>query len=98
MALPALAALLILTVKTPPGVAADAAGSAWQKAVAGFSYVRHNQLILGAMSLDLFAVLLGGVTALLPIFAQDILHVGPAELGILRSADQHSAHCWSASH
>jgi predicted MFS family arabinose efflux permease len=47
--------------------------------------VRHNQLILGAMSLDLFAVLLGGVTALLPIFAQDILHVGPAELGILRS-------------
>jgi MFS family permease len=42
-------------------------------------------LILGAISLDLFAVLLGGVTALLPIFAQDILHVGPAGLGILRS-------------
>jgi MFS family permease len=85
VALPALAAVLILTVKAPPGVEQQPAGSAWQKAVAGFRYVRHNQLILGAMSLDLFAVLLGGVTALLPIFAQDILHVGPAELGILRS-------------
>ena len=85
VALPAMAALLIMTVKAPPMVEQTDKGSAWQKAVAGFSYVRHNQLILGAMSLDLFAVLLGGVTALLPIFAQDILHVGPAGLGILRS-------------
>jgi MFS family permease len=85
VALPAMAALLILTVKTPPAVEQSSHGSAWQKAVAGFSYVRHNKLILGVMSLDLFAVLLGGVTALLPIFAQDILHVGPGELGILRS-------------
>ena len=85
VALPAAAALLILTVKTPPAVAQSGDGSAWQKAIAGFSYVRHNKLILGVMSLDLFAVLLGGVTALLPIFAQDILHVGPGELGILRS-------------
>lgn len=85
VALPVAAALLILTVKAPPTVERRTEGSAWQKAIAGFSYVRHNRLILGAMSLDLFAVLLGGVTALLPIFAQDILHVGPAELGILRS-------------
>ncbi len=85
IALPVIAALLIMTVKAPPMVAQNDKGSAWQKAVAGFRYVRHNQLILGAMSLDLFAVLLGGVTALLPIFAQDILHVGPAGLGILRS-------------
>ena len=85
VALPALAAVLILTVKAPPGVEQQPAGSAWQKAIAGFRYVRHNQLVLGAMSLDLFAVLLGGVTALLPIFAHDILHVGPAELGILRA-------------
>jgi hypothetical protein len=42
--------------------------------------------VLGAISLDLFAVLLGGVTALLPIFARDILHVGPAGLGVLRAA------------
>jgi MFS family permease len=85
VALPACAALLILTVKAPPTIDQTGSGSAWEKAVAGFSYVRRNHLILGAMSLDLFAVLLGGVTALLPIFAQDILHVGPAELGILRS-------------
>jgi len=85
VALPALAAVLIFTVKTPPLVEQTSRGSAWQKAIAGFSYVRHNHLILGAMSLDLFAVLLGGITALLPIFAQDILHVGPGELGILRS-------------
>lgn len=85
VALPATAALLILTVKAPPAVVQTDNGSAWQKAVAGFVYVRSNPIILGAMSLDLFAVLLGGVTALLPIFAQDILHVGPGELGILRS-------------
>jgi MFS family permease len=86
VALPATAALLILTVKVPPpGATQSDHGSAWRKAIAGFSYVRHHKLILGAMSLDLFAVLLGGVTALLPIFAQDILHVGPAELGILRA-------------
>ncbi|MDQ8730290.1 MFS transporter [Bradyrhizobium sp. LHD-71] len=85
VALPVCAAVLIFTVKAPPAVEAADHGSAWKKAVAGFSYVRHHQLILGAMSLDLFAVLLGGVTALLPIFAQDILHVGPGELGILRS-------------
>lgn len=85
VALPVAAAVLIRTVEAPPGAEQKPAGSAWQKAVAGFRYVRHNQLILGAMSLDLFAVLFGGVISLLPIFARDILHVGPAELGILRS-------------
>jgi MFS family permease len=83
--LPAAAAVLIFTVKAPVATPPASSGSAWQKAVAGFVYVRTNQIILGTMTLDLFAVLLGGVTALLPIFAQDILHVGPAELGILRS-------------
>ena len=52
----------------------------------GISYVRHNRLVLGAISLDLFAVLLGGATAMLPIYAQDILHVGPSGLGHLRAA------------
>ncbi|ETR77293.1 MFS transporter [Afipia sp. P52-10] len=85
VALPATASLLILTVKAPPAVVQADTGSAWKKAVAGFVYVRGNPIILGAMSLDLFAVLLGGVTATLPIFAQDILKVGPTELGILRS-------------
>jgi MFS family permease len=53
--------------------------------LAGISYIRANQILLGAISLDLFAVLLGGATALLPIFAQDVLQVGPWGLGLLRS-------------
>lgn len=52
----------------------------------GLSYMRRQPIILGAISLDLFAVLLGGVTALLPVFAQDILEVGPHGLGMLRAA------------
>jgi MFS family permease len=54
--------------------------------VAGFSFVRKTELILAAITLDLFAVLLGGATALLPIFARDILQVGPTGLGWLRAA------------
>ena len=53
---------------------------------AGFSYIRSHPILLGAISLDLFAVLLGGVTALLPIYARDILEAGPWALGLLRSA------------
>jgi predicted MFS family arabinose efflux permease len=54
--------------------------------LAGLSFIRGSPVLLGAISLDLFAVLLGGATALLPIFAHDILHVGPQGLGMLRSA------------
>ena len=53
---------------------------------AGFAYIRDRQVLFGVISLDLFAVLLGGVTALLPIFARDVLHTGPWGLGLLRSA------------
>ena len=58
----------------------------WSTLLAGIRYVWSNKPILGAISLDLFAVLLGGAVALLPIFARDLLHVGPWGLGILRSA------------
>jgi hypothetical protein len=54
--------------------------------LAGFRYVRHTPILLGSISLDLFAVLLGGAVALMPIFAQDILHAGPRGLGMLRAA------------
>jgi hypothetical protein len=54
--------------------------------MAGFHYMLRSQLLLGASSLDLFVVLLGGATALMPIFAHDILHQGPRGLGILRAA------------
>jgi MFS family permease len=53
---------------------------------AGFQYVRRSPILLGSLSLDLFVVLLGGATALMPIFAQEILHTGPQGLGMLRAA------------
>jgi hypothetical protein len=53
---------------------------------AGIAFVRSRPVVLGAISLDLFAVLLGGATALLPMFARDVLHVGPWGLGLLRAA------------
>lgn len=53
---------------------------------AGIGFIRQRPVILGAISLDLFAVLLGGATALLPVFARDILHTGPWGLGLLRAA------------
>lgn len=58
----------------------------WQQMIDGLRYVRHNKLVLGAISLDLFAVLLGGATAMLPVYARDILHTGPTGLGHLRAA------------
>jgi len=58
----------------------------WAQMIDGLHYVRRNRLVLGAISLDLFAVLLGGATAMLPIYARDILHVGAEGLGHLRAA------------
>lgn len=54
--------------------------------LAGFRYVRRTQMLLGSISLDLFVVLLGGAVALMPIFAQEVLHAGPRGLGLLRAA------------
>ncbi|HLZ15821.1 MAG TPA: MFS transporter [Cyclobacteriaceae bacterium] len=58
----------------------------WEKIKTGIRFVFSNQIILGAITLDLFAVLFGGAVALLPIFADEILHVGKIGLGFLRSA------------
>ena len=58
----------------------------YERVAEGVKFVRSRPVVLGAISLDLFAVLLGGATALLPIYARDILHVGPTGLGFLRSA------------
>jgi MFS family permease len=54
--------------------------------LSGVSFVRNHRPVLGSISLDLFAVLFGGATALLPAFASDVLHVGPTGLGLLRAA------------
>ena len=81
----ALGALSILSIRAPqtpslrePVTLAHLLG--------GIHFIKAHPVILGAMSLDLFAVLLGGATALLPLYAQDILHTGPEGLGLLRSA------------
>ena len=66
--------------------AAAATGTMWERFGAGIRFIRSRPIILGTISLDLFAVLLGGVVALLPIYASEVLHVGPAGLGALRSA------------
>jgi MFS family permease len=60
--------------------------ASWSTVLAGVAFVWQRKLLLGATSLDLFAVLLGGATALLPIYARDILHTGPIGLGLLRAA------------
>jgi MFS family permease len=58
----------------------------WSSLIAGFRYIWSERVVFGAISLDLFAVLLGGATALLPVYARDILEVGPQGLGFLRAA------------
>jgi MFS family permease len=65
--------------------AVEAGKADWATLLAGLRFIRSRPAIFGAISLDLFAVLLGGATALLPIYARDILQVGPTGLGLLRS-------------
>ncbi|MDR2031279.1 MAG: MFS transporter [Azoarcus sp.] len=68
------------------GARATDAGSMWRRFGVGIRFIRNRPIVLGSISLDLFAVLLGGVVALLPIYAKEILHTGPEGLGALRSA------------
>ena len=76
---------LIASLHVRPGRMEHRAASL-KVVLAGFQYVRHAPVLLGAFSLDLFVVLLGGAVALMPIFAHDILHQGPRGLGLLRAA------------
>ena len=77
--------VLILSLHTRPGRMEHRAASL-KVVLAGFQYVRQSPLLLGSMSLDLFVVLLGGAVALMPIFANEVLHTGPRGLGALRAA------------
>jgi MFS family permease len=83
-----LAALLngAIRLQRSTGAVATSAAPTSAALFAGVAFVRRNPAILGTISLDLFAVLLGGATALLPIYARDILHTGPWGLGVLRGA------------
>ncbi|MBX8485146.1 MFS transporter [Pseudomonas cichorii] len=79
--------LCLSRVATPfAGKPVDLGDGAWQRFTAGIAFIRSRPIILGTISLDLFAVLLGGVVALLPIYAHEVLHLGPQGLGALRAA------------
>jgi len=79
------ASLLILAIRTRLG-RMEKAPLSLETLLAGFRYVWANKVLLGALTLDLFAVLLGGAVALLPMYASDILKVGPIGFGFLRAA------------
>ena len=78
-----LVSILLIRVTAPERPPASASVST---VLEGLRYIWHTRMILGAISLDLFAVLLGGAVALLPVYAQDRLHVGAGGLGLLRSS------------
>ncbi|MGZ3421220.1 MAG: MFS transporter [Polyangiales bacterium] len=86
----AFAAMAAMQIVTPPR---EKKAADWETLSAGVRYVWRAKLVLGSISLDLFAVLFGGAVALLPIYARDILHVGPTGLGALRSAPAAGAAC-----
>ncbi len=81
-----LAALALVAMLGPPKARPAAEPRKRSSLLDGVRYVRDNPIVLGAISLDLFAVLLGGATALLPVYARDVLGLGPIALGVLRGA------------
>ncbi|HEY4349464.1 MAG TPA: MFS transporter [Gaiellaceae bacterium] len=87
-ALIALGALAVVAIHEPVSgvVAGEREAISIRSVLAGISFIRRTPVMLGAITLDLFAVLFGGAVALLPLFARTILHTGPIGLGILRSA------------
>jgi len=76
----------LMFIRPIPKTSLDRKANPWRQMIDGLHYVRRNRIVLGAISLDLFAVLLGGATAMLPIYARDILKVGSEGLGHLRAA------------
>ncbi|GAA5784637.1 MFS transporter [Chitiniphilus shinanonensis] len=89
----AAAGLLMLPVRTRQTTQRAPTGG--RSILEGFRFVRSRPVVLGAISLDLFAVLFGGAVALLPVYARDVLHVGPTGLGLLRTAPALGAACTS---
>ncbi len=75
-----------IALPKPPTPTGSASGGGWKSLAAGIHFVRQTPMILAPITLDMFAVILGGATTLMPIFAKDILAVGPVGLGWLRAA------------
>jgi MFS family permease len=82
----ALSCVLVMTIRPVPPPPGNRDDHPFRQILEGFHHVRRDRFLLGCVTLDLFAVLLGGATALLPVFARDILHVGPEGLGQMRAA------------
>lgn len=78
--------ICLLAIRPIKRTKMNGATNPFSQMIDGLRYVRQNRLVLGAISLDLFAVLLGGATAMLPVYARDVLDAGPAGLGHLRAA------------
>jgi hypothetical protein len=95
----ALVCATVAALSIGPGLGVDAAVTAGRQAASlrsvleGLRFLRHTQIVLGAILLDLFAVLFGGAVALLPIFASRYLHVGATGLGVLRACPAVGALC-----
>lgn len=79
-------AMLIMSIRPVKATHVGGPAHPFRQVIDGFKFVRGNRFLLGCITLDLFAVLLGGATAMLPVFARDVLHVGAAGLGIMRGA------------
>jgi MFS family permease len=77
---------LAMLAKRSFAVESHSTSNNWRSLIVGFEYVWRNKLLFTTMSLDLFAVLLGGAVALLPVYAKDILQVGPTRLGWMQAA------------
>ncbi|WP_417309655.1 MFS transporter [Devosia sp.] len=80
------AALVSISMVSGPSQRTSEQQASLETLLAGFRYIFHEKVVLGAISLDLFAVLMGGAVALMPVFARDILETGPWGLGLLRAA------------
>jgi len=90
------ASVVLMASVRLPAVVRSREPATWHTVLEGLRFVRSRPVVLGAISLDLFAVLFGGATALLPAYASDVLHTGPEGLGVLRTAPAVGAACTAA--
>ena len=90
-----IALLMMIPIKKKQIILSEKIETLKDRLLTGLRFVFSNQVMLGAMSLDMFAVLFGGAVAMLPVFANEILHVGPEGLGVLRAAPAIGSICMS---